>query len=356
MPPSPGLLRALSVVVMVATLTSCATLSHRRAASKLPSISSVVAARFVTRVELDNGELVVVPPGKVRAHVSASAARSMFDAADVVDGAYPFAVIGLGVVTISSELTTTTSSQPSAESTTIPSTGTGTPNAGTGAGSTTTTTTTTSLPAKPATVTTGLPTTTSTANPTTSSTAGSTASPGTEASSTTTITAPPTPTLPGYVGRLAWVGIAWGAGCPVHAEGSRLPTRYIAVVFDAQTGHSVIAYTSRGAASCGGPIEPPSVGRPTELLSVPWQPVGPNSTAVRVTMPACSTYFGWTDVANTGSTSVQVVAKTPFDPECGATTTSTLVVDDVVPLGSAQARVLHAALGPVDGLRTLPSG
>ena len=128
MPPSPGLFRALSVVVMVATLTSCATLSHRRAASKLPlHFVGRRSTLCLTGVELDDGELVVVPPGKVRAHVSASAARSMFDAADVVDGAYPFAVIGLGVVTISSELTTTTSSQPSAESTTIPSTGTGTP-------------------------------------------------------------------------------------------------------------------------------------------------------------------------------------------------------------------------------------
>jgi hypothetical protein len=144
--------------------------------------------------------------------------------------------------------------------------------------------------------------------------------------------------------------------CPAGAAGSRSPTRYVAVVFDAGTGRSVIAYTSRSAAVCSGPVLPASVGRPDELVSIPWQPVGPASTAVHVTLPACSTYYGWTEVAGTGSSSVQVVARVPFDSACSSNAPITETVDDVVPLGNAQTQVPRAALGPVDALRTLPGG
>jgi hypothetical protein len=130
----------------------------------------------------------------------------------------------------------------------------------------------------------------------------------------------------------------------------------VAVVFDADTGRSAVAYASRGPASCSGPVLAPSVSRPDELVSVPWQPVGASSTAVRVTMPACSAYFGWTEVPGTGDGSIQVVASTPFDPECGSTAPTVQVVDNVVPLGNSQAQLLHAPLGPVDGLRTLAGG
>jgi hypothetical protein len=130
----------------------------------------------------------------------------------------------------------------------------------------------------------------------------------------------------------------------------------VAVVFDANTGHSAVAYASRGPASCGGPVLAPSVSRPDELVSVPWQPVGSSSTAVRVTMPACGRYFGWTEVPGIGGGSIQVVASIPFDPECGSTAPATQVVDNVVPLGTAQSQLVHAALGPVDGLRTLAGG
>jgi hypothetical protein len=51
---------------------------------------------------------------------------------------------------------------------------------------------------------------------------------------------------------------------------------------------------------------------------------------------------------------VQVVARKPFDPTCGSLATTTQTVDDVVPLGTAQAQVQHAELGPVQALRTLP--
>ena len=105
-----------------------------------------------------------------------------------------------------------------------------------------------------------------------------------------------------------------------------------------------------------GPVLPPSISRPSELVSVPWQPVGPSSTAVRVTMPACSTYFGWTEVPGPGASSLQVVARKPFDPTVGQKATSMLVVDDVVPLGKAQTQVPMLRSAPSTGLRTLPAG
>jgi hypothetical protein len=73
-------------------------------------------------------------------------------------------------------------------------------------------------------------------------------------------------------------------------------------------------------------------------------------------MPACASYFGWTDVPGTTSTAVQVLAREPFDPLCGSTAPVTQVVGDVVPLVAPQARVPHAAVGPIDALRTLAGG
>ncbi len=163
--------------------------------------------------------------------------------------------------------------------------------------------------------------------------------------------------LPVYDNRLAWVGIAWGVDCPSSADKAGADTRYVAVVLDAQTGHSVLAYTSRSAPGCGDAVRPPGASRPEEIVSVPWQPVGPASTAVRATIPACGTYFGSTDVTTQTSSALQVLARTPFDPRCPAKAGSAVVVDGVVPLGGpAQAQIPHAALGPVDGLRTLPGG
>ncbi len=152
------------------------------------------------------------------------------------------------------------------------------------------------------------------------------------------------------------MGIAWGADCPSQAGKAHPGTRYVAVVLDAQTGNSVLAYTSRSAPDCDGTVQPPSVSQPEEIVSVPWQAVGPASTAVRVTIPACGTYFGWTDVTTSTSSALQVLARTPFDPDCTQAADHPLVVDSVVPLGPAQAQLPHAALGPVDELRTLPGG
>jgi hypothetical protein len=314
------------VVLLVAAgfMSSCAATPKGAAGAASPSLSSVVRGRFVSRVELDRGDLVVAPAGKRKARVSAKVAQAMFRAADVVDGAYRFAIIGLGVATISPEVSTTST------------TGPGTPSTLTHPTTTTTTSSTTST----------------TAPPTTSSGSGS---PSTGPSSTTSTLAPApsAPPLPRYVNRLAWVGIAWGADCPATAGHSELATRYVAVVFDADTGRSVLSYTSRSSVACSGPVQPPTIGRPSELVSVPWQAVGPSSTGVRVTMPACSSYFGWTEVPGAGAASVEVQAREPFDPECGSTAPVVEVVGNVVPLGTVQAQVTHAPLGPVDALRTL---
>ncbi len=295
----------------------------------------------MARVELDNGDLVVAPAGSVKPRVSAETARALFSAADVVDGAYRFSILGLGDATVSPAVSAATA-------TTI------------GPGATTTvagaTTTATTGPAPTTTTTTTHATTTSS----TASTPGVTTTSAGVGSAATTSSAPPlttpTPSLPRYDHRLAWVGIAWDGDCPAPAGRPRPATRYVVVVIDAGTGASVIDYTSRSSPSCSGPALAASVSRPSELVSVPWQPVGPASTAVRVTMPACSTYFGWTEVPGPSASSVQVVARRPFDPVCGSRATSVQVVDDVVPLGKAQSQVPHAPVGPVDGLRTLPAG
>jgi hypothetical protein len=325
------------LVVVAGYLSSCTAAPRAVVVPHLSLLASVVRGRFVTRVELGNGNLVVEPAGKSRARVSARAAEAQFRAADVVDGSYQFAVLGLGLVTISPDVPTTT-----------------TPGATTTSGPTTTSTTTTT------TTTTTTATTTTTIASTTTPAPGSTTSSAAASTTTSTAATPPvpapTPPLPHYDSRLAWVGIVWGAGCPGSTSGPHSPVRYVAVVFDADTGRSAVAYASRGPASCNGPVVAPSVSRPDELVSVPWQPVGPSSTAVRVTMPACSAYFGWTEVPGAGGGSIQVVASTPFDPDCGSTASSVQVVDNVVPLGNSQAQLLHAALGPVDGLRTLAGG
>jgi hypothetical protein len=126
---------------------------------------------------------------------------------------------------------------------------------------------------------------------------------------------------------------------------------------DADTGHDVVAYTSTTGASCSSETSEPTVVRPDQLVSVPWHPVGPDSTAVSVTVPPCGSYDGWTQVAGTTSQpAVQVVASVPFDPTCAASAPESIAVDDVVPLGSAQSQLPHAALGPVDELKVLPGG
>jgi hypothetical protein len=97
------------------------------------------------------------------------------------------------------------------------------------------------------------------------------------------------------------------------------------------------------------------VTEPNELVSVPWSVVGPSSTAVQIHVPPCGRYYGWTQIQVAGGgVADQVVVADPFDPGCGATAAVSQAIDQVVPLGSGQNQVGHAAVGPVEALQTLP--
>ena len=328
-PPRSVIVAAL--LVGAGGLASCATTTDSPAAAgpSLPSATVVAGGKYVTTVDLDHGGLVVSPPGRAVAHVSRAAATAMFEAADVVEGVHTFAIIGLGLVTVSTGVTQTT--------TTVA-----------GASTASTATTTTMAP------------TTTTSATTAPNAAGSTIT--TVPTSGPSPTVPSPPLLPRYQDRLAWVGIAWGAavGCPGSPGTPSIAerdARFVAVLVDAHTGHSVLAYTSGGTPPCGGASERPTLSQPGELVSVAWDPVGPGSTAVNVSVPACGRVVGWTQVpATTGAAAnaVQVEVLVPFDPSCGTVTPTTQAIDDVVPLGSAQAQVPHAPLGPVAGLQPPP--
>jgi len=289
------------------------------ASSTAPSLSAVVKARYVSTVLLDNGALEIDPPGGAGPGISASRAEAMFRAADAVEGDRGFAIFGLGVATVSTSVAV--ASAPSAPGTAT--TGAATPGASTS-----------NTPAS----------STTTQPPSTTTTAG------------TAVTQAGVPT---YDHRLAWVGIVWdaqpcGPTTTTHPAASRT-SEYIAVLFDAHTGHDVLAYSS-AAATCGSGRQGATVRRPSELVSVAWQPVAPNSTAVHATLSACSEYSGWTQMSGPTSATqaVEVVARVPYDPGCGSTSSHDVIVDDVVPLGSnAQAQLPHAAVGPVDALHTL---
>jgi hypothetical protein len=158
------------------------------------------------------------------------------------------------------------------------------------------------------------------------------------------------------------VGITWGGeractGTAAPEAKLQTNTTEVAVLIDATTGHDVIAYTSGADASCTGSASAPTVVRPNEVVSIPWEPIGQASTAVHVTVPPCGRYDGWTQVVDPGDRlAVEVLASVPFDPLCAVSSARVEDVDDVVPLGSAQQQVQHAALGPVDELRVLPGG
>jgi len=131
-------------------------------------------------------------------------------------------------------------------------------------------------------------------------------------------------------------------------------TSYVAIVIDARIDHRVIAYGSGGSSPCTGSIQAPAVTVPDELLSVPWQPVSPASTAVEIEIPPCGHYYGWTQLVAGGGVDDQVVVAVPFDPVCGAAEGQSQSIDQVVPLGTAHGLVGHAATGPVQALQALP--
>jgi len=343
------------LLIVAAMLAGC-TVAHERsvrAPSAAPSLAAVHGDRFVSVVDLDDGGLVVDPAGKAKPLVSSAAAATMFRASVAVDGSYAFSMVGLGFVTVSNDVPT-----PPVTGTTgaIGATGTTSTTGTTGTTGTTSTTSTTG--------TTRTTTTTGAGTTGTTSTTGAGAVAGTTTSvASTTLPVPGGVTqeaLPVYDHRLAWVGVAWNT-CPGAATGTvgstlgpaGTPTRYTVVVFDADTGHDALAYTSGGVSACGAAVQAPVVSRPAELVSVAWQPVGTGSTAVQVSLPACGTFYGWTALQPTGA--IEVVASVPYDPDCGDAA-GTQTVDDVVPLGRAQAGVAHAPLGLVDAERSLPTG
>ncbi len=321
MPHAPTVVRAAAALIGCAGgLAACGVAgSPAQTAPEAPSVTVVVGARFAAPVDLDHGGLLVTPPPAGAAtSVSEREAEAMFDATDAVKGPYEFAILGLGLVTVASGVenppptTTTTISPPSS---TVPPT------------STTSTTVASTAAPPPSTTTPPLPTTTT--------------------------------TLPPYHGRLAWVGIAWGptGACPGSTTTQPAETAgYVAIVIDARTAGRVIAYRSGGSTPCTGAARVPSVTEPDELESVPWQTVGPASTAVQIEIPPCGHYYGWTQVPRTGGgVADQIVVAVPFDPTCGSTVPQGQTVDQVVPLGPGQALVAHAPVGPVQALQALPS-
>jgi hypothetical protein len=342
---APTVVRATTILLVSTGLAACSVAgSTPKASPEAPSITAVVKSRFADLVDLDNGDLVVAPPPTTaRATVTESQADAMFEAADAVQGPYEFAILGLGLVTVA----------PRVEN---PAPTTTSPPVSSGSAPTTAPSTTTPLPS-----TTTTPTTSPASTPTTTSPASTT----TTAGPTTTTGAgganPPLTLLPSYRNRLAWVGIVWGptGACPgstTTEPAAARSTTYVAIVIDAHTGQRVIAYRSGGLSACTGATQVPTVTKPNELLSVPWQPVGPASTAVQIQVPACGHYYGWTQVPTTGGgLADQVVVSVPFDPACGSTVPQTQAVDQVVPLGSGQGLVNHAPVGPVRSLEALPS-
>ena len=343
-PSAPAMIRATTILLLCAAgLAACKGAGlNPQTSPEAPSAGAVAQARYATSVDLDNGGLLVTaPPAGSRPTVSAAQADAMFEATDAVQGRHTFSILGLGLVTVAARAertpppsTTTTSPPPPS---TVPPT---------------------TAPPPPPTTTTPPPTTTPTIAATSTSTSTSTTAPAPAPAPAPTTAEP---VLPSYRHRLAWVGIVWGAaetctGSTTTHPASAPDTTYIAVLIDARTGHQVLVYRSGGRNPCGGGTRSPRVTEPNELLSVAWQPVGPSSTAVRIQIPACGRYYGWTQIPTTGTgIADQVVVAVPFDPRCGSTQVQSQLIDQVVPLGPGQTLVGHAVIGPIRALQTLPT-
>lgn len=136
------------------------------------------------------------------------------------------------------------------------------------------------------------------------------------------------PGVPTLHRRPAWVGITWGgtASCPIETAPSGassalagpLKQIFTAVVIYAAGGHGAIVYASRGSPICGGPAVGPSVAKAREVLSVPWQQVGPLRSGM-VTLhyeaaPCTEAFLTEAGGNASGRVTVTVEVSVPFDP------------------------------------------
>jgi hypothetical protein len=307
-----------------------------------PSIYSVTAGRFNQFVAVGGKNLLVAPPPKnADPAITGTQAAALFDADYSFQGIYAFDVLGLGLATLDQ-----TSAQDTSYVTGLQQ-----------ASAVTTTTRPATAPPSSTTTTAPPPTTTTTAPPPTTTTTApppTTSAPTTAPAPTTTTTAPPpttTTTAPpagpaAYKKTLSWIGIAVGQK-PSCAGGT---PSVLAMVIDAYTGHDVFQVVV--PSGCGTPGSP-AISRPYQLESVPWSPVGPTSTAIVVQIPACGVYVGWTELTAVASLPTQVQAAVPYDPAC-PTGADSKIINLVVPLGSQQSSVAHAAVGDIDNLDVLP--
>ncbi len=350
--------RAFALVALALMVCSCG-VQHASTSttsggerSLSPSFSSVSRARFVSTVSLDNGKLLVTKPAaRAKTIVEQSQAQAMFDAADAVAGTHTFAIFGLGVVTVASNL------QGETPPTTVPASTVPTTTTTSTTTTTTTTTTTPSSDTSDSSTTSSTPTT----DPTTTTSAPAPAETTTTSATTSTTTASSsddTTVVSPVTNLLAWVGIVWGGvtNCP-RASGeahTAADSGYTVVIIDAASPSHVLSYASGGEPPCGGAVTAPSVSFPNELVSVAWQPVGSSSTAVTATVPACGQFYGWNtvDSASASTSSIEVIMAVPYDMNCANAAAAMQTIPSVVPLGQA-AQVAHAPVGLVDALHSL---
>lgn len=394
---------------MAVGLTGCFGTTHANLArtSTKPAISG---DRFEVDLSFAGGEVTVAPPpAKAQPGFAKREAISEFESANVADGLFDYSVLALGLVTIKAGLPVqvpTTSSDPATTGPTATST--------TGPNTSAVGTSTTSLPGTTSSTsalsttggstiagsTTVGSTTTGSATTGSASPLGSTSTTAAPSSTTASTSSAPTTTannssdLPSYESRLAWVGIAWQQptgstsctqGAPSSSDTSttqvhlvepatsgnisktqnlgepnpRDATDPVIVVMDAETGGDVVAFAGGMPKSQTCPDgTSASITAPKRVTSLAWTPVSNASTAVRVTLPSCAQYYGWTQVAVSGSAApaIEVIALVPFDPTCSSPAPTPFIVDDVIPLGSVSAPASdHAPIGAIDVLQ-LPGG
>jgi hypothetical protein len=168
----------------------------------------------------------------------------------------------------------------------------------------------------------------------------------------------------------AWVGFAKSsgfAGCPEEtatstsvpaASGTDLTSSgYAAVVIAAAHGSPAVAYTAPSL-FCGS-VQPATLARATEVLSVPWQALTGlenQSIQVRASLPACASFEG---ITSSGSAKVMTITVAAVVPDvhgrCNGVSDITESValgppgnppDAPPPLVTTSTVLRHGSLGP----------